>query len=66
MKAGERINDRYKLIREIGSGGMAKVFLAEDLILERQGQGQPVWEFQQDKIRLKCRALLTQMSQMSF
>ncbi|WP_368644892.1 Stk1 family PASTA domain-containing Ser/Thr kinase [Alkalibacterium putridalgicola] len=36
MKAGERINDRYKLIREIGSGGMAKVFLAEDLILERQ------------------------------
>ncbi|SFB87470.1 serine/threonine protein kinase [Alkalibacterium subtropicum] len=36
MKVGERINDRYKLIREIGSGGMAKVFLAEDLILERQ------------------------------
>lgn len=36
MKAGERISDRYKLIREIGSGGMAKVFLAEDLILERQ------------------------------
>ncbi|MDN6386009.1 MAG: Stk1 family PASTA domain-containing Ser/Thr kinase [Alkalibacterium sp.] len=36
MRPGERINDRYKLIREIGSGGMAKVFLAEDLILERQ------------------------------
>ncbi|GEK91705.1 Stk1 family PASTA domain-containing Ser/Thr kinase [Alkalibacterium kapii] len=36
MRPGERINNRYKLIREIGSGGMAKVFLAEDLILERQ------------------------------
>jgi len=36
MRAGERISDRYKLIREIGAGGMAKVFLAEDLILERQ------------------------------
>ncbi|MFO8069767.1 MAG: Stk1 family PASTA domain-containing Ser/Thr kinase [Alkalibacterium sp.] len=36
MKVGERISNRYKLIREIGSGGMAKVFLAEDLILERQ------------------------------
>lgn len=36
MKVGERISNRYKLIREIGAGGMAKVFLAEDLILERQ------------------------------
>lgn len=36
MRPGERISDRYKIIREIGSGGMANVFLAEDLILERQ------------------------------
>lgn len=36
MKVGERISNRYKLIKEIGAGGMAKVFLAEDLILERQ------------------------------
>ena len=36
MKSGERISNRYKIIREIGSGGMANVFLAEDLILERE------------------------------
>src|SRR5690554_4730041 len=36
MIPGERISNRYKIIREIGSGGMANVFLAEDLILERQ------------------------------
>ncbi|MCC5894980.1 MAG: Stk1 family PASTA domain-containing Ser/Thr kinase [Alkalibacterium sp.] len=35
MILGERISNRYKIIREIGSGGMAKVYLAEDLILER-------------------------------
>jgi len=32
---GRRINDRYKLIEKIGSGGMADVFLARDVILER-------------------------------
>lgn len=36
MNAGERISGRYKIIRRIGSGGMANVYLAEDLILERQ------------------------------
>ena len=36
MRVGERVSNRYKLIKEIGAGGMAKVFLAEDLILERQ------------------------------
>lgn len=35
METGERINGRYKIIRSIGSGGMAKVYLARDLILER-------------------------------
>lgn len=35
MEAGERINGRYKIIKIIGSGGMAKVYLARDLILER-------------------------------
>lgn len=35
METGERINRRYKIIRSIGSGGMAKVYLARDLILER-------------------------------
>lgn len=35
MKTGERINGRYKIIKIIGAGGMAKVYLARDLILER-------------------------------
>lgn len=35
MIPGKRISNRYKIIREIGSGGMANVYLAEDLILER-------------------------------
>ena len=36
MKTGTRISDRYKIIGKIGSGGMANVYLAQDLILERQ------------------------------
>ncbi|PRO65275.1 Stk1 family PASTA domain-containing Ser/Thr kinase [Alkalicoccus urumqiensis] len=32
---GKRINERYKIIRPVGGGGMADVFLAEDLILNR-------------------------------
>lgn len=35
METGERINGRYKVIKSIGAGGMAKVYLAKDLILER-------------------------------
>ena len=33
---GETLGNRYKIIREIGSGGMAWVYLAEDLIEEAQ------------------------------
>ena len=36
MKNGERVSGRYKIIRKIGAGGMANVYLAEDLILERE------------------------------
>ncbi|WP_227395571.1 Stk1 family PASTA domain-containing Ser/Thr kinase [Jeotgalibacillus aurantiacus] len=32
---GKRLNDRYKIIRTIGSGGMANVYLAHDMILNR-------------------------------
>ncbi len=32
---GKRLNDRYKLIKMIGGGGMANVYLARDVILER-------------------------------
>lgn len=35
MIPGQRISNRYKIIKEVGSGGMAHVYLAEDLILER-------------------------------
>lgn len=36
MNHGERVSGRYKVIKKIGSGGMANVYLAEDLILERE------------------------------
>ena len=32
---GQKINDRYQIIRSIGEGGMANVYLAHDLILDR-------------------------------
>lgn len=36
METGQRINGRYEVKRLLGSGGMAEVFLAYDLILDRQ------------------------------
>lgn len=33
---GQKINDRYQIIRLIGEGGMANVYLAYDTILERE------------------------------
>ena len=35
MRPGQLLNERYKIIKKIGSGGMAEVFLARDIILER-------------------------------
>ncbi len=35
MIDGRLLNERYKLLRPIGGGGMAKVFLARDTILDR-------------------------------
>src|SRR5574344_547625 len=32
---GQKINDRYEIIRNIGEGGMANVYLAYDTILDR-------------------------------
>ena len=32
---GQKINDRYEIIKSIGEGGMANVYLAHDLILDR-------------------------------
>lgn len=36
MNIGERVSGRYKVIGKVGAGGMANVYLAEDLILERE------------------------------
>ncbi|HOO67912.1 MAG TPA: Stk1 family PASTA domain-containing Ser/Thr kinase, partial [Bacilli bacterium] len=33
---GQKINDRYEIIRTIGEGGMANVYLAQDTILNRK------------------------------
>ena len=32
---GQKINDRYQIVKTIGEGGMANVYLAYDVILER-------------------------------
>ena len=36
MNNGTILKQRYKILRHIGSGGMAEVYLAEDLLLNRQ------------------------------
>lgn len=33
---GQKINDRYEIIKSIGEGGMANVYLAHDIILDRK------------------------------
>ena len=33
---GDKINDRYEIIKTIGEGGMANVYLANDTILDRK------------------------------
>src|SRR5574344_3145813 len=33
---GQRVNDRYEIIKTIGEGGMANVYLANDTILDRK------------------------------
>ena len=35
LSKGQKINDRYEIIKTIGEGGMANVYLANDTILER-------------------------------
>lgn len=35
IEPGTILNERYKLIKTLGEGGMANVYLARDLILDR-------------------------------
>ena len=35
IQKGQKINERYEIIRSIGEGGMANVYLAFDTILNR-------------------------------
>lgn len=54
MNIGDRISGRYKIIDKIGSGGMANVYLATDLILERKVAVKMVaLDFQEDKDSLR-------------
>ena len=36
LNEGYRLNDRYQIVKRIGQGGMAEMFLANDRILNRQ------------------------------
>lgn len=35
LSKGQKINDRYEILKSIGEGGMANVYLAHDIILDR-------------------------------
>ena len=39
MRVNSIIKDRYKIIRQLGSGGMSEVFLCEDLLLHTYWAG---------------------------
>ena len=50
IEIGQKLNGRYKIIGNIGSGGMANVFLAHDLILDREVAVKVLrFDFQNDK-----------------
>lgn len=54
VKVGHKINGRYKILGNVGSGGMANVFLADDLILERQVAVKMLrFDFQNDQIAIR-------------
>lgn len=51
---GKKLNGRYKIIGNIGSGGMANVYLAQDLILKRQVAVKVLrFDFQNDQTAIR-------------
>ena len=36
LSKGQKINNRYEIVKSIGEGGMANVYLANDTILDRK------------------------------
>ncbi|MDO5742511.1 MAG: hypothetical protein Q4Q13_06120, partial [Vagococcus sp.] len=51
---GSKINGRYKVIGNIGSGGMANVFLAYDPILDREVAVKVLrFDFQNDQAAIR-------------
>ena len=36
LSRGQKVNERYEIIKTIGEGGMANVYLANDTILDRK------------------------------
>lgn len=54
IEIGKLVNGRYKVIASIGSGGMANVFLAHDLILDRDVAIKILrFNFQNDKTAIR-------------
>lgn len=54
IEIGKKINGRYKIIGNIGSGGMANVYLAQDLILDREVAVKVLrFDFQNDQAAIR-------------
>lgn len=54
IEIGKKINGRYQIIGNIGSGGMANVYLARDLILDREVAVKVLrFDFQNDQAAIR-------------
>lgn len=54
LEIGKKIGERYKIIRHIGTGGMANVYLGHDLILDRDVAVKVLrYDFQNNKEALR-------------
>ncbi|MFV0558572.1 MAG: Stk1 family PASTA domain-containing Ser/Thr kinase [Enterococcus sp.] len=54
LDIGRKINGRYQIIGNIGSGGMANVYLAQDLILDREVAVKVLrFDFQNDQTAIR-------------